>query len=166
MERILISSCLLGKMVRYNGGHCYNSNQILRNWHETNILVPFCPEVSSGLPTPRLAAELQNFEITKMLSGEVNVMDKNHNNITNYYHDGAQKALQLCMNLTIKMAILKEYSPSCGVQQIYDGSFSGTKINGMGVTTFLLKQFNIEVFSEFQLHEAFEFYQTLNLQLK
>jgi uncharacterized protein YbbK (DUF523 family) len=161
MNRILISSCLMGNKVRYDGNDCNNLNDILKTLQEANILVPFCPEVSAGLPIPRLPAEINNFDLKKILLGDVTVLDQKHNDITGYYHNGAKMALQLCLSLSITMAILKEHSPSCGVHEIYDGNFSGKKIKGMGVTTSLLKQNGIMVFSENEIYGAFEFHKTL-----
>lgn len=161
MQYILISSCLIGNKVRYDGGHCNTSNQIIESWQNAKVLVPLCPEVHSGLPVPRLSAEVQNYNAASMIQEKTKVFDKESNDITHNYIEGARAALQLCNKFSIKMAILKEYSPSCGVQKIYDGNFSGKKIDGMGVTTSLLLQNDIKVFSEYQIQEALAYYEIL-----
>jgi uncharacterized protein YbbK (DUF523 family) len=160
MEQILISSCLVGSKVRYNGGHCSISDETIREWQEQGILVSFCPEVYSGLPVPRQPAEIQEYA-NKGKVEELLVLDKETKDLTAFYIRGADKALQLCKTFSIKLAILKEYSPSCGVHKVYDGTFSGKKIEGMGVTTSTLQKGGVSVFSEYQIRDALEFYKTL-----
>ena len=76
------------------------------------------------------------------------VVNKDGKDVTRNYQNGAQKALNICKYLDIKIAILKDGSPACGVHQIHDGSFSGRKIKGMGVTASLLSKNGIKVISE------------------
>lgn len=161
MQYILISSCLIGNKVRYDGGHCKVSDQCIQSWQNAKVLVPLCPEVHSGLPVPRLSAEVRNYSAISTMQEKTKVFDKENSDITHNYIEGAKAALRLCNKFSIKMAILKEYSPSCGVQKIYDGNFSGRKIKGMGVTTSHLLQNGIKVFSEYQIQEALEYYKIL-----
>lgn len=142
MKKILISACLLGQNVKYDGGH--NSivdNPFINKLLKLDMLIPFCPEVEGGLETPRVPVEIINNKAINQI-GE----DK-----TSYFNQGAQKTLELCKKHNIKYAILKFRSPSCGSGQIYDGTFSHTLISGDGISTKLLKENNIKVFTEKEL---------------
>ena len=109
-------------------------------------LVPVCPEILGGLPTPRTPSERQ---------GE-RVMSKTGVDVTAAYQKGAEEALRLARLFGCRKALLKERSPSCGRGQIYDGSFSGRLIPGDGVTARLLQQEGIAVFGESQLQQLLE----------
>lgn len=136
MEKILISACLVGDKVKYDGRSNYNEKiKLLLEKYE---LVPFCPEVEGGLPTPRKPSERVKDRV-KMENGK---------DVTKYYEKGAELALNICLYLGIKIAILKENSPSCGTHKIYDGTFSHKLIDGEGYTTELLKRKGIKVLSE------------------
>ena len=136
MERILISACLVGDNVKYDGGN--NKNPLIDKLLEKYELVPFCPEVEGGLPIPRHPSEQKGEQVINDLDEDVTIA----------FERGAELAFNICLFLKIKKAILKERSPSCGTHEIYDGSFSHTKIKGMGVTAAYLKSKGIEVFSE------------------
>ena len=136
MERILISACLVGDNVKYDGGN--NKNPLIEKLLEKYELVPFCPEVEGGLPIPRHPSEQR---------GEQVVNDKEED-VTDEFNRGADLALNICLYLKIKKAILKERSPSCGVHSVYDGTFSHKVIPGSGVTATLLKRKGIEVYNE------------------
>lgn len=135
-ERILISACLVGDNCRYDGKN--NLSPKIKALLEKYELVPFCPECEGGLKTPRTPSERQ---------GE-KVITKDGRNVTKQYERGAELAWNICFYLKIKVAILKENSPSCGVHKIHDGSFSGILIEGVGTTTELLKEKGINVISE------------------
>lgn len=136
MEKILISACLVGDKVKYNGTDNYNEKiqQLLEKYE----LVPFCPEVEGGLSVPRKPSERVRDRV-KMVDGR---------DVTRQFELGAEKALNICQYLGIKIAILKERSPSCGSYEIHDGSFSNKLIKGEGVTTELLKRKGITVLNE------------------
>ncbi len=136
MEKILVSACLVGENCKYSGGN--NLSPKIEALLEKYDLIPFCPEEQGGLPTPRNPSEQKGNEV---------YMD-NGKDVTEQFEDGAKKALMLCLYLKINIAILKERSPSCGVHQIYDGSFTGKVIPGMGVTAKLLKENGIKVYTE------------------
>ena len=136
MERILISACLVGDNVKYDGGN--NKNPLIEKLLEKYELVPFCPEVEGGLPTPRHPSEQRGEQV-------INDIDED---VTDEFNKGADLALNICLYLKIKKAILKERSPSCGVHSIYDGTFSHKVIPGSGVTASLLKRKGITVYSE------------------
>ena len=141
MEKILISACLVGDKCKYDGHSNYTP--LIKDLLEKYELVPFCPEVEGGLPTPRKANEIKKDKVFNIAGKEV----------TKYFNEGAEKALNICKYLNIKIAILKERSPSCGVHEIYDGSFTNKKIKGEGVTTKLLRQNGITVYSEDEIEE-------------
>ena len=136
MERILISACLVGDNVKYDGGN--NKNPLISKLLEKYELVPFCPEVEGGLPIPRHPCEQRGEQV-------INDIDED---VTDEFNKGADLALNICLYLKIKKAILKERSPSCGVHSIYDGTFSHKVIAGSGVTATLLKRKGIEVYNE------------------
>ena len=136
MEKILISACLVGDKVKYDGHSNYNEKiKLLLEKYE---LVPFCPEVEGGLTTPRKPSERVKDRV-KMVDGK---------DVTRNFMSGADLALNICLYLGIKVAILKENSPSCGSHKIYDGTFSKKLIVGEGVTTELLRRKGIKVISE------------------
>ena len=136
MERILISACLVGDNVKYDGGN--NKNPLIDKLLEKYELVPFCPEVEGGLPTPRHPSEQKD-------DGVINDLGED---VTENFERGAELAYNICLFLKIKKAILKERSPSCGVHHIYDGSFSHKVIDGSGVTAAYLKEKGIRIYNE------------------
>jgi len=140
LEKILISACFLGENVRYNGQTESLQHQILNQWLKQGRVVRVCPEVAGGLPVPRPAAEIDRIN--------QRIITKQGEDVTDAFEHGAQKALSICLNNNIKFALLKESSPSCGSQTIYDGQFRGQKIAGQGATTKLLREHGIEVYSE------------------
>ena len=142
MQKILVSSCLLGARVRYDGQTKKVGSTLLSTWQEQGRLITFCPEVEGGLSVPRAAAEIQGHHVVN-IEGE---------DVTQAFILGAHKALALCKKHQIRIAILKEGSPSCGLSQINDGTFQGIKIAGQGITARLLLEHGIDVFNEYQLH--------------
>ena len=141
MEKILISACLVGDKCKYDGHTNYTP--LIKDLLEKYELVPFCPEVEGGLPTPRKPSERKGDKVINNAGKDV----------TRNFQLGAEKALNICKYLNIKIAILKENSPSCGVNQIYDGNFKNKLIKGEGVTTELLRKNGISVYNENQIEE-------------
>lgn len=137
MEKILISACLLGENTRYDGGNNYLP--IIEKLKEKYDLLPFCPEVAGGLSIPREPCEIKGLD----------VVTKDGTSKMKEYDLGARKALQACKLFGIRIAILNESSPSCGVRNIHDGHFNGTKIPGKGITTRLLEENGIRCYSSF-----------------
>lgn len=135
MEKILISACLVGENTRYDGKNNYLP--IVEKLKEKYELIPFCPEVMGGLLTPREPCEIQGPDV-KTKDGVSKVKE---------YNLGAKKALEACRLFGIRIAILAESSPSCGVRNIYDGHFNQTKIPGKGITTRLLEENGIACYS-------------------
>ena len=140
MENVLVSACLLGIGCRYDGKHKANE-EVLRLREKYN-LIPVCPEVFGGLPTPRVPSERVGDK----------VMMRDGHDVTDNYRRGAEEALRLCRIYDVKLAILKERSPSCGKNEIYDGSFSGTLTQRDGVTAELLKSEGINVVGESEIN--------------
>lgn len=136
---LLISSCLLGVCCRYDQ-KSVSVKDILK-LKEKYHLIPVCPEQLGGLSTPRPAAERQ---LDKVIA-------KDGKDVTTAYQLGAKETLRLARMFDCNQAILKERSPSCGSNQIYDGTFQGILINGNGVTANLLKKSGIKVFGESEL---------------
>ena len=145
MENVLISACLLGVSCRYDGLSKPLDAKIIENLRSRYHLIPICPEIFGGLPTPRIPAEIQ---------ADRRVLRKDGKDITDEYKKGAKEALRLAKLFDCKLAILKERSPSCGSGVIYDGSFTGNKINGDGITAELLKKEGIRIIGESELCHA------------
>ena len=138
-QKILISACLLGQNVKYDG----NNNSILENLFikkllNLNMLLPICPEVEGGLPTPRAPVEIKDKK----------AIDKEGNDKTKNFFLGAQKTCQFALENDVKIAIMKAKSPSCGKGKIYDGTFSKKLIDTSGIVVMALEEIGIEVFSE------------------
>lgn len=131
--KILVSACLLGKNCKYNGGN--NLNQGVLEFIEGHEVIGVCPEQLGGLSTPRLPAEIVAGLVT----------NKEGVSVDNEFRKGAQEALAVALDNKVDLAILQSRSPSCGVKEIYDGSFSGKKIKGQGVFAKLLSARGIKV---------------------
>lgn len=159
-NKILISACLLGQPVRFDGQSKELENSTLNRWHEEGRLVPICPEVSGGLPVPRPAAEITGLAVD-VQTGRGLVKTEDGEDVSLFFLCGAQHALILCQQENIRVAILKENSPSCGSTQVYDGSFSAKLITGIGVTTAILRQNGITVFNEHEIDAADRYLKTL-----
>ncbi len=144
-ENILVSACLLGVNCRYDGGSGRRENVV--SLMERYNLIPVCPEQLGGLKTPREPAERQECG---------SVTDKNGRDVTEHFKRGAEETLKIAELYGCKRAILKERSPSCGHGIIYDGTFSGTKIPGSGITATLLEENGITVTGESRIKEQFE----------
>ncbi|MFT6985178.1 MAG: hypothetical protein ACJAT7_000986 [Psychromonas sp.] len=143
--KILISACLLGERVRYDGKINMLNHPLIDSWLTQGWLLSSCPEVCGGLPTPRPAAEIQKDGSIKTQSGE---------DLSDPFKKGAEHTLALAVKFNIKVAILTDKSPSCGSSQIYNGRFERSLIDGQGLTTQLLEANGIKVFNQFQLTQV------------
>ena len=153
LPKVLVSACLLGQPVRYDGrasGH----PDMLQCWQAEGRVVPLCPEVAGGLPTPRPAAEIPGGQGGQVLDGQAQVRTASGEDVSAAFMAGAQRALELVRRHGIRVAVLKSGSPSCGNRQTYDGTFTVVKVAGEGVTTALLRRHGVQVFSELELAEA------------
>lgn len=119
--KIMISACLLGENCKYSGGN--NRNEKLLQLLSGHTVIPVCPEVLGGLPIPRSPAEIVNGCVT----------NRDGISVDRAFRQGAEKALEIAKQEQPDLIVLQSRSPSCGVKQIYDGTFSGTLIPGQGV---------------------------------
>lgn len=154
MKFVLVSSCLLGKPVRYNGTHKRAKSTVLSRWLHEGRVISVCPELAGGMPVPRPSAEIVGGAANQVLSGLARVVDADGNDVSRPFVAGAIQALQQAKLKGIQVAVLKEDSPSCGSSSIYDGTFTGNRIAGQGVTATLLEAEGIRVYSEKQFAEA------------
>lgn len=141
MKKILVSACLLGVACRYDGKSKPVDEVIALS--ERYGIVPVCPEILGGLPTPRIPCEIKGGR----------VMNRAGEDKTAEYARGAEEVLQIARLLDCNTAVLKKKSPSCGSGEIYDGSFAGKTVKGDGVCAALLKKSGIKVLNETQISE-------------
>ncbi|OZI69359.1 DUF523 domain-containing protein [Bordetella genomosp. 1] len=152
---VLVSACLLGRPVRYNGTGAPQGHPVLARWQAEGRVVAVCPEVAGGMPTPRPPAEItRGAGGASVLGGRARVVDATGADVTAPFVCGAQAALAAAQRRGIAVAVLKEGSPSCGSGYIYDGAFDGTRVPGVGVTAALLAGAGVQVFSEHQFDAA------------
>ena len=152
--RILVSACLLGEPVRYDGRSVPFAHPLLARWQAQGRIVAVCPEMAGGLPAPRPPAEIVRPEARDLLLGRMRVLTRDGTDFSAAFRHGAEAVLALVRAEDVHVAILKEGSPSCGSTQIYDGSFTSRRIFGQGVTAALLRDAGVNVFSEQQIEDA------------
>lgn len=126
--RIFVSACLLGENCKYNGGNNYSEKTVA--FIKEHEVVALCPEVAGGLPVPRASAEIVD-GIVKTKSGQ---------SVDEEFRTGAERVLAEVLKQKVELAVLQSRSPSCGVNEIYDGSFSGRKIKGQGIFAKMLTE--------------------------
>ena len=143
---ILVSACLLGENCKYNGGNNFDSR--IKKLLESEEIIPICPEVLGGCPTPRETAEICGGTGAEVLDGICKVKTKSSEDVTDKFITGAKEVLAIAKAQDVKKAVLKANSPSCGCGKIYNGSFCSELIGGNGVTAELLKRNGISVFTE------------------
>ena len=134
---ILVSASLCGVNCKYNGKN--NLDEKILELVKNGEAILVCPEQLGGLPTPREPSEV------KIINDEIHVITRDGNDVTEQFNKGAKEVLRLAKELQIKKAILKKRSPSCGLNEIYDGSFSNNLTAGNGITASLLMKNNIDV---------------------
>jgi uncharacterized protein YbbK (DUF523 family) len=143
-EKLLISACLLGENVKYDGG-----NNLIEDIDKLAIyfdFVPVCPEVMGGMTIPRLPCEITSFKPLK-IENEYGINNADH------FIDGARQTLLIAQQNNIKYALLKANSPSCGNNHIYDGTFSKKLIKQAGVSAKFLQDHNVKVFNEKEISQ-------------
>ncbi|MEW6623465.1 MAG: DUF523 domain-containing protein [Bacillota bacterium] len=151
---IIVSGCLLGINCRYNGGNNYLP--ALHDLMKKGRVIPVCPEQLGGTPTPRPASEIVGGDGRDVLLGKAKVLDINGRDVTEIFLKGAHEVLKIAKGSGAKEIIFKERSPSCGVKEIYDGTFSSKTIQGMGVTTALLEKEGCIIWTEENLPREFK----------
>ena len=140
-EKLLISACLLGFCCKYDGGTNSLPADTIAALREQYELIPVCPETAGGLPIPRAPSERRGGR----------VLSREGNDVTDEYEKGALLALALAERFGCRRARLKERSPSCGACEIYDGSFSHTRVPGDGVAAEALRRAGLTLFGESEL---------------
>jgi uncharacterized protein YbbK (DUF523 family) len=162
---VLVSACLLGEKVRYNGADSLSSHPVLRRWQDEGRVVAFCPELAGGLGVPRPPAEIQGSAGRHggdaVLDGVARIVTSANVDVTDAFVRGAALAADTARARGIRVAILKDGSPSCGSSRIADGTFSGTKMSGHGVTTAWLERDGVRVFSEGEIEVAADYVRQL-----
>lgn len=144
-EKILISACLIGAKVRYDGRDKREPDAFkLLNHFD---LIPICPETDGGLSVPRQPSEL---------NGERQAVTADGRDVTAAYQKGISLTLEIVRRFHIKLAVLKDRSPSCGVHRIHDGSFNGGLIDGTGLLTEALLQEGLTVISENEIENLLQ----------
>jgi len=139
--KIAVSACLMGENCKYNGGNNYSEKVI--EFVKGHEVIPICPEVLGGLPTPRESSEIVNGT----------VRHKDGSSVDEEFRKGAKLALDIVLKNNVDMVILQSRSPSCGVNTVYDGTFTGKLIPGEGVFAELLRKHNIKVIDVGDLKE-------------
>ena len=134
---LLVSACLLGVACNHRGQA--STSEAVIGLGRDRRLIPVCPETAGGLPTPRPAAELQPTGRVRATSGD---------DVTDAYRRGAAQVVRLAAAAGVRAAVLKARSPSCGCHEVYDGSFSRTRVPGEGVTAGALREAGVAVWSE------------------
>lgn len=129
-------------------------SEILLQWQLHGRIIPICPEVAGGLAVPRPPAEIVSGDGRRVLAGHARVRTNDGSDVTAAYVAGAEHAVELAMHYGARVAVLKSRSPSCGIGGVYDGTFTGTLTDGMGVTAAALSDRGVRVFDETQLQEA------------
>ncbi|MBO5452399.1 MAG: DUF523 domain-containing protein [Clostridia bacterium] len=133
---IVVSACLVGEQCKYDGTD--NKNIKVLEFLKDKEYITVCPEMMGGLPCPRIPSEIKGDR----------VINKNGEDVTEEFCKGACRALEKAEEYGALTAILKESSPSCGVNTIYNGEFSNTKVKGSGITASLFKEKGIKVMTE------------------
>lgn len=147
-RKILISACLMGQPVRYNGSARPLLHEAVARWREEGRLVVFCPELAGGFAVPRPPAEIERaLDGNDVLDGSARVVEPSGRDVSEGFIQGARRALDVARANACRHALLIDGSPSCGSGFLYDGSFSGTRHPGEGVTAAYLRRHGIAVFS-------------------
>ncbi len=140
-EKILVSACLIGENCRYDGKN--NLRKEIVNLTKYYDLIPICPEVNGGMKTPRTSSEIVGDK----------VMNAHGKDVTQFYYDGAYWATSIARIYNVKLAIMKDRSPSCGSKVIHSGKFDGEVIPGKGITVRQLEKMGVKVLSEDDIDE-------------
>jgi len=147
-DRILVSACLLGRPVRWDGSAKTLEDALLARWAEEGRIVPVCPELAAGLPTPRPAVEIApGADAAAVAAGRADVIDAEGGTWSEAMREGARLAVEAAREHGCRFALLAEGSPSCGSNTIADGTFSGTRIPGEGLAAHALRAAGVEVFA-------------------
>lgn len=133
MNKILVSACLMGFRVRYNGSEKARMNAQLARWQQEQRLVIHCPELAAGLPVPRPPAEIMSADGKDVMRGQARIIENTGQDVTAHYQLAAWLALRAAQESGCSAALLTDGSPTCGSKFIYDGSFRGIHKAGRGL---------------------------------
>lgn len=154
MEKLLVSACLLGRPVRYDGRAKTLEHALLARWQNEGRVIPVCPEVSAGFPTPRPPAEIASgASAAQVLTGSAGVFDDTGRDVTEGFREAARLTLDIARRHGTRFALLTDGSPSCGSGFIYSGAHDGLRRPGRGVVAELLSQNGIRVFAPDRIGE-------------
>ena len=142
--RILVSACLLGENCKYNGGNNYNP--AVAEFVKDKEVLPICPEMMAGMGCPRIPIEIVDGVL----------MDRDGNNVDAAMRKAVKQAMEMIREEDIQCAVLQSRSPTCGVNQIYDGSFTGSRTRGDGVAAEYLMKNGVKVYGESRLEELID----------
>jgi uncharacterized protein YbbK (DUF523 family) len=154
MNKILVSGCLNGRPIRFNSTSVSLESAIWDRWESEGRLVAFCPELAAGFSVPRPPAEIVGATASAVLMGRGRVKEDRGTDVTDLFVNGAKLALQRAVADGCVLAVLTDGSPSCGTTYVYDGTFTGGTLAGMGITAQLLSDQGLRVFAEDQVAEA------------
>lgn len=143
---IIVSACLCGINTKYDGGNNLDE-RVLKLLREGRAVL-VCPEQLGGQSTPRAAHEICRGTGADVLDGKARILGPESDDVTEEFIRGAYETLKITKECGAKVAILKARSPSCGYGRIYDGTFTGNKVDGNGVTAELLKRNGIMIYTE------------------
>ena len=156
-SKILVSACLMGQAVRYDGKVKPFVHTALERWKEEGRLVVICPEMYAGMPVPRAPAEIgKDVSAEDVLEKRGSVLENTGKDVSDFFRQGAENALQLAKSEGCQHALLIDGSPSCGSTFIYDGTFSGVTKKAAGVVATLLKNNGIQVWAPADIEQMLE----------
>lgn len=154
LSKILVSSCLLGNGVRYDGTSRRLHHPALMRWLAEDRIISICPEVAAGFSIPRPPAEIgKGLDGNAFWTGKARVIELGGADVSARYRTAGELALALAVSHGCKYALLTDGSPSCGATYIFDGSFQGNRHKGKGTTATLLEMNGIRVFAESQIDD-------------
>ena len=154
MDRIFVSACIMGHPVGFNETDNLVEHPLMEKWRTEGRLVPLCPEVAAGFPTPRAPAEIEPGSLgADVLDGKARVYEDNGKDVTAAFVRGAQLALETAQKAGCKFALLTDGSPSCGATYQYSGTFDMGTRKGDGVVAAVLARNGIRVFAEDRIEQ-------------
>ncbi|MBK1689234.1 DUF523 domain-containing protein [Rubrivivax gelatinosus] len=164
--RVLVSACLLGDAVRWDGGHKRLDAAVLRRWQAEGRVVGFCPECAAGLPVPRPPAEIEpGADAAAVLAGRARVVARDGQDVSAAFVAGAEAALRAAHEAGATVALLKDASPSCGSTCVHNGCFAGATVSGRGVAAQRLVAAGLAVFAENEVEAADGWLRALDREL-
>ena len=156
-NKILVSACLMGQAVRYDGRAKPLLHPVIETWRAEGRLVTICPEMSAGMQVPRPPAEILGGATgEEVLAGKARVVELTGADVTEEFLQAAENAVARARQAGCRYALLIDGSPSCGSDFIYNGTFSGHKQAGRGVTAAALKADGVEVFSDREIERLID----------